>query len=302
MPGEGLPATLLLGELACLGAAFCWAISVALFRQPIAREGAVTVNFGKNAIAATLLGITAAALGQLSGLSATDPRILFFVVLSGLLGLTLGDSALFLAVDKLGPHRALLFQTLAPIFAAKISWLLTGELITLAQGAGVALVLAGVSIVVAPGRGETRQALAWAGVGWAVVAAFGQGAGVALSKTAMATMPVFTASFLRQASAVAGLLVVLALQRRLRHAFGLFTAGARLKPLLLPSVLSAYLGFALMMAGIASAPASVAAVLLAVTPVFSLFIDALFYQGKITWRGLLGTTVAVAGVAVLVAA
>lgn len=302
MPGPPAPAPLLLGELACLGAAFCWAISVALFRRPIAEQGAVTVNFGKNTLAATLLGLTAAALGQLTDLFAIEPRILGFIVLSGLLGLTLGDSALFLAVDRLGPHRALLFQTLAPIFAAAISWLLTGELITLGQSAGVALVLAGVAIVVAPGKGEERQPFAWAGVGWAVVAAFGQGAGVALSKTAMATLPVFTASFLRQASAVVGLLVVLALQRRLRHGLGVFGSFGRLQPLLLPSVLSAYIGFSLMMAGIASAPASVAAVLLAVTPVFSLFIGALFYQGKITWRGLLGTTVAVAGVAVLVAA
>lgn len=302
MPGEGMPATLLLGELACLGAALCWAISVALFRRPIAVEGAVTVNFGKNTIAATLLGVTAAALGQFAGIAEIEPRILFLIVLSGLLGLTLGDSALFLAVDRLGPHRALLFQTLAPIFAAAISFLLTGELITLTQSAGVALVLIGVSIVVAPGRGETSRPLAWAGVGWAVVAAFGQGAGVALSKTVMATLPVFTASFLRQASAVLGLLVVLALQRQLRHGLGVFRSFGRLRPLLLPSVLSAYIGFSLMMGGISVAPASVAAVLLSVTPVFSLFIDAFFYQGKITARGLAGTLVAVTGVAVLVAA
>lgn len=296
-----MTSALLLGELACLGAALCWAISVALFRRPIAEQGAVTVNFGKNTIATLLFGVTAAALGQLSGFADLAPAAIGALALSGLLGLTLGDSALFLAVGSLGAHRALLFQTLAPIFAALLSWLLAGELLTAVQSAGVALVLAGVTVVVAPTRGEARRPLAWAGIAWATAAAFGQGAGIALTKTAMATVPVFTASFIRQGSAVLGLLAVLAVQRKLRHSLGLFASRKRFLPILFPAMLSAYLGFSLMMLGIARAPASVAAVLLAVTPVFSLFLDAYTGHGKLTWRGVLGTTVAVAGVAVLVA-
>lgn len=297
-----MPAALLLGELACLGAALCWAVAVALFRKPIAEQGAITVNFGKNTIAAVLLGATALFLGQLAALAEAPGAAIGALVLSGLLGLTLGDSALFLAVQRLGAHRALLFQTLAPIFAALFSFLLTGELITGVQAAGVVLVLAGVAVVVAPARGEDRQPLAWAGMALAATSAFGQGTGIALTKTAMAVVPVFAASFVRQASAVAGLVVVLAFQQRLRHSLGVFGSGKRFLPILLPAVLSAYIGFALMMTGISRAPASVAAVLLAVTPVFSLFLDAATGYGKITWRGLLGTVVAVAGVAVLVAA
>ena len=294
-----MSSALLLGELACLGAALCWAISVTLFRRPIAAQGAVTINFGKNTIAALLFGLTAAATGQLSGLAAVDGRVLGAILLSGLLGLTLGDSALFLAVDRIGAHRTLLFQTLAPIFAALLTYLLVGELISAAEAGGALLVLAGVSIVVAPAPGEERQKLSSAGIGWAVVAAFGQGAGVALTKTAMTALPVFAASFLRQGVAVLGLLVVLALQGRLRHSLALFSDWGRLRPVLFPATLSAYIGFSMMMLGIARAPASVAAVLLAMSPVFSLFVDAWLDQGKITWRGLFGTAVAVAGVALL---
>jgi drug/metabolite transporter (DMT)-like permease len=156
-----------------------------------------------------------------------------------------------------------------------------------------------VAIVVAPRPGVARQPMAWAGISWAIVAAFGQGAGIALTKTAMLEIPIFAASFLRQAAAVVGLLVVLAVQRQLRHSFALFTSLVRFRSILLPSLLSAYIGFSLMTTGIAWAPASVAAVLLSTSPIFSLFIDAFFDQGKITWRGLVGTLVAVGGVAVL---
>ncbi len=296
-----MPATLLLGELACLAASLCWAVAVALFRRPIAAEGAISVNFAKNTIATFLLGTTALLLGQLAALITAPATLVGALVLSGLLGLTLGDSALFLAVQRIGAHRALLFQTLAPIFAAIFSFLLTGELITLRQSAGVLLVLAGVAVVVAPARGEEKTPMPWAGMAFAATSAFGQGSGIALTKTAMAVVPIFAASFVRQASAVAGLVLVLALQRRLRHSVTIFGAPQRLMPILVPAVLSAYIGFSLMMTGISRAPASVAAVLLAVSPVFSLFLDAAGGHAKITWRGLLGTLVAVSGVAVLVA-
>lgn len=294
-----MPSASLLGELACLAAALCWAFSVTLFRRPIAEQGPITVNFGKNTLATLLLGVTAAALGQLSGLADVSSSALFAIVLSGWLGLTLGDSALFLAVSHLGAHRTLLFQTLAPIFAALISYFLVGELINVGQGAGAMLVLFGVAIVVAPGPRALRQPMAWAGIVWAIVAAFGQGAGIALTKTAMFELPIFAASFLRQAASVLGLLVVLAVQRQLRHSFALFTSLVRFRSILLPSLLSAYIGFSLMTTGIAWAPASVAAVLLSTSPIFSLFIDAWLEQSKITWRGLLGTLVAVGGVALL---
>lgn len=292
--------TLLLGEIACLSAALCWAVSVTLFRRPVAEQGAVTVNFGKNAIAAVLLGITALALGQLSGLATVSTSTLVAIVVSGWLGLSLGDSALFLAVGHIGVHRTLLCQTLAPIFTALLSYLLVDEVMSLLQAGGALLVLIGVAIVVAPGRGEERTSFAWIGLFWGAVSAFGQGAGVALTKTAMRELPIFAAAFLRQSAAVLGLIVVLALQRRLRHSLALFTSRSRFLSLLLPALLSAVIGFSLATAGIAWASAAVAAVLLATSPIFGLFVEARFGQGSITWRGLLGTTVAIAGVAVLV--
>jgi drug/metabolite transporter (DMT)-like permease len=54
-----------------------------------------------------------------------------------------------------------------------------------------------------------------------------------------------------------------------------------------------------MMAGVAFAPASVAAVLLATSPIFSLFVERLAGGPPITVRAFLGTMVAVSGVSLL---
>ena len=107
------------------------------------------------------------------------------------------------------------------------------------------------------------------------------------------------AAFLRISVAVAGLVCVSALLGRGREIARLVVSPGRLKPSLLPSFMGGYLAILLMMAGIAFAPASVAAVLLTTSPVFSLFLAARFEGTPVTVRGFLGTVLAVLGVAVL---
>lgn len=294
------------GEAACLAAAACWALAVAWFRDPIARHGAWAVNLGKNLIGAVLLGLTTLALGQMAGLAEAPVEAMIWVAASGVLGLTVGDTALFAAVARLGPHRSLLFQTLGPVFAAILAALIFGERQGPGRLAGSALVLCGVALVVWRPRSERRRdplqpGESWpaAGIAFAVLAAFGMGSGIVLAKGGMMEMPFVAASFVRMVAAVAGLVVVMAALRRLGSAGALLGHRSELTRLAGPALLGTYVAFLLMMAGIAFAPASVAAVLLATPPVFSLFIDAVVFGAPITWRGVAGTLLSVVGVSVL---
>ena len=65
-----------------------------------------------------LQGLTLVALGQLDALRGVSTSALLYVAASGLVGLTIGDTALFGAVARLGVPRTLLLQTLSPVFAA----------------------------------------------------------------------------------------------------------------------------------------------------------------------------------------
>ncbi len=64
--------------------------------------------------------------------------------------------------------------------------------------------------------------------------------------------------------------------------------------------LGTYLALVLMMVGVALAPATIAAVLLATSPIFGLVIEAVADRKPPTAFAVIGTIVAVAGVAVLV--
>ena len=292
----------ILGELACLGAALAWAVALTMFHGLISAHGARAVNLVKCLVASVLLGGTTLALGQLGPLLTASPRDLALVAVSGVVGLSLGDSALFAAVGRVGVYRTLLLQSLAPIFTAVLAATFLGERLSSGQGVGAAVILAGVTLVVLQ-RGESSgkrlPSLDALGVLLGLLAALGQGAGIVLAKEGMEGMPFLPASFLRLTASALGLVVMVALAGRLGRAWRLLSDGPSLLLLAKPTLLGSYLGILMMTAGIIYAPASVAAVLLATTPVFSLFIDARLTGEPITARSLLGTLLAVLGVGLL---
>lgn len=303
----------LAGEAACLAAALCWAVAVMLFRGPIAEHGARAVNLAKNSLAAVLLGITVLLFGQVPELLATPPDVLVVIAASALLGLSVGDTALFAAVRRLGAHRALLLMTLVPLFAALMARVFQHERLLPSQMLGGAIVLLGVAAVVAPDRRDRAgvegledtkgaRGLDLAGLGLGVLGAAGQAAGLVLAKSALATMPILGASFVRMTIGAAGLALMLAAGRRLEKSWHALRRRRALVAIVPPALLGTYVAFLLMMAGVAWAPAAVAAVLLGTSPVFSLFLEARAQGRRVSARHFFGTALAVAGVAVLVAA
>lgn len=290
----------ILGPLACLTTATLWAISVHLFRSPIETFGARSVNLLKCSFAALLQGFTVLLLGQVSHLLTAPATSLLWIAASGILGLTIGDTALFAAVARLGVQRTLLLQTLAPIFVAIIAGLFMGEQLGSHTAIGGILILAGVTAVVFPSR-NSRNHESWhlTGVLLAILAALGQAVGLVLAKQGMHDIAILPASFLRLASATLGLLIVGALTGRLQRFRELLLDRAVRLRVVPATFLGTYLALFLMMSGIAWSPTSVSAVLLSTAPVFSLFLERVVAGRPITARGLIGTLLALAGIAVV---
>ena len=289
----------MLGQAACLVAALLWAVAVTLFRRPVAVHGARTINLAKCVLATVLLAATAGAGSAWHDLVSAPATDLVLLALSGLLGLTLGDSALFAAVTRIGVHRTLLLLTTAPVFTALLA-LPMGERLSMLQLGGGVLILVGVALVVVPG-GRSGQVATVAGSGLllGLVAALGQGSGVVVAKAGMSVVPVLPATLLRLAAASTGLAVVAAVRGELARVVAAVTDLTALRRVVPATILGTYLAMLMMMAGIAAAPASIAAVLLATTPVFSLILEAAVDRRWPALSGVVGTIVAVVGVAIL---
>lgn len=291
----------IMGESACLTAALFWAMAVVLFRAPIAAWGPRTANLVKCLVGTVLLASTLTLFGGLSVFAGVPTRDLVFIALSGIVGLTIGDTLLFAAVRSLGAHRTLVLGTSAPVFAGLLAATM-GERLTSGQLFGAAVVLVGVILVVGPGNRQTNgvREAAFSGIVLALLAAFGQGAGVVLAKQGLDTIGSLPATLLRLGVGTGGLLGAATVRGGFGRLERAFRDGPSMRRMLPAAFLGTYLALILMTVGIALAPATVAAVLLATSPIFSLVIEAVADRRQPTALAVLGTLIAVSGVAILV--
>lgn len=198
---------------AALGAALCWALGGMIAVEPARALGALA--FGRLRMA--LVFFMVAVLATISGGWATlSEAYALPLVLSGLIGIMAGDTALFAALRRLGPRRTgVLFATNAPITVALGAWLL-GEPLSAQRLSGFGLITGGVVLAVLFGRGrrhvhdwETVRGPLWQGVALGLAAAVAQAAGVLVVKPVMAAgVDPFAAAAVRVGVAVCGLLLM----------------------------------------------------------------------------------------------
>lgn len=181
-----------LAELAALTAATMWAFT-GLITQPIVHHfGATATNRYRITAAGTVLILLSSLFGLWSSLNMDGLGLL---VLSGFIGIFIGDTALMQALGRIGPRRnAILFSTNAPI-AAGMGFIWLGETMSASTLFGCALVLAGVMIAIwwgkrpagANGEHRTEQVTGslWLGVSIGLLAATCQATGAILAKPAL---------------------------------------------------------------------------------------------------------------------
>lgn len=175
-------------DLLALGAATCWAASTLLSANPSKQLGALRFVRWRMFLVLVLLWPAVALLGRWEHVNWGTATAM---VLSGIVGITLGDSALFAAMNRLGPRRTgVLFATHA-LFSAALGFVFLGERLGLQAYAGALLTVSGVMVAV--GWGHRSQTVdIWepdgpmrVGVGLALLAAACQALGALIAKPAL---------------------------------------------------------------------------------------------------------------------
>jgi drug/metabolite transporter (DMT)-like permease len=126
-----------------------------------------------------------------------------WLILSGILGITAGDTLNFAAVVRLGPRRAgVIFAMNAPV-AALLGWLLLGETLQLQTILGVLLAFTGTALAIRFGgsgnhRLEAISGSLLGGIALGLLAALGQATGSLIARPLMAGgLDPFAASLIR---------------------------------------------------------------------------------------------------------
>ncbi|MGD1898681.1 MAG: DMT family transporter [Phormidesmis sp.] len=305
-----------LGEGAALLAAFLWAAATLMFGRLGQRLSPLVLNIVKGAFAIAMMVITLLLQTHLStdavGLPDLPTDAIVYLAISGALGIGLGDTAYFSAINTLGARRALLLETLAPPMAAVLAWAFLREQLSLSAVAGIALTLIGIAWVISERVPGTTAQKTGAGIKIALLATFCQASGAVLSRAALAETAVSPLwSGLTRLSAGLLLMSVLAFFRiepaqdtklkrlRWKSAIDSLRSPRLLGAVAIAAFFGTYLGIWLQQVALKHTAAGIAQALLATSPLFVLPMAAVLGE-RISWRAVGGAALALMGVWLLI--
>ena len=165
--------------LAASLAAFFFALNATCASRSVQASGPVRANLGRLVISACVLGLFAHTLGQGFGSASTG-----WFLLSGIIGMGLGDLGVFAALPLLGSRLTVLMtQCLAAPIAALGEWLWLGTRLTGAQMLWGAVIIGGVLVALMPSQASPpRVRVRPIGFLFGLLAAAGQGFGALVSR------------------------------------------------------------------------------------------------------------------------
>lgn len=305
-------------------ATLCFALSAVFGSRAARLIGGTETNFWRLLIATAALAVWAHGFGAGLGGEAFP-----MFILSGFLGIGVGDVALYNALPRLGARlTSLLLQCLTTPFAAAAEWLWLGTALSLAESVCIAGILGGVMLALAgqagEGGGEARRARL-SGLVFCAVAALGNALGMVMSRKAHAIAELAgepldggTAAYQRT---LGGLLIaaLFLLVAKRTHVAGHLTTvpeldgvamlreGAAIKdkwgaawPWVLANGLSGMaLGVSFLQWSLRTTPAAVVQAVVAITPLVIIPLARRFEGERPTRRSLVGGLIAVLAAVVL---
>jgi drug/metabolite transporter (DMT)-like permease len=285
-----------MGILVALTAALFWAISARFYGHSTKQWSVLLLNATKNGVAVVVLAVL---LWLLPLQQTADAYTVWVLILSGIIGIGLGDTALLAALKRMGEQNTLLIaETLAPVVVVTLGFLLLAESLTWIQFFGILLVLFATDLAI--GWRKQKQ-LDWWAVGFAVIAALCQATGALISRFFLTTtdLGVLESAVWRLLGGLAFALVGLIWMRYRRTTirFEPFTRRQWVK-LLVAIFLGTVIGVFMLQWSLALLPAGLAQTLIATSPLFAIVI-AFFNKELVTKKQIVAVAIGLAGVALI---
>lgn len=297
----------ILGLLAALVAAVCWSFATVLYKHVGRVLPPIELNLVKGVVASAMLAGVLLMMGDGSAWQAAWPTTLLLV--SGVIGLGIGDTAFFAALNRMGARRVLLLELTVPPMTAVLAWLALGEVVSVWGWLGIAITAGGIGWVIVERRPATdAHRFTAAGLALAMLATACQAGGAVIARGVFLQTDISSAAsaLVRLLGGTAVLLLILPIARR-RHTLGEPRHGGidwpnlprTFLPLSGAILLGTFLGIWLQQTSFKLAPTvGGAQAMIATTPLWVLPIAAMTGE-KITRRSVIGAGVALLGVCIL---
>ncbi len=286
--------------------ALCWSWTAVFFTLAGKRIGLNNVNLLR--LSGAVLLLFSAARFILSGPVASwyEGGNIIFIVLSGVIGLAVGDNALFAAMIRFGPRRATLIMACVPIITSFLAFLILGERLAFIAWVGIIITVTGVGWVVLErsandtSTGSERREEIRKGILLGLLAAFCQAVGLILAKSGMGdTVTPIAATLLRMVSGWIGIALLVTVKREWKNLIGAFDDGKAIALTGAGTIVGPFLGVWLSLVSVRYTETGVAATLMGLTPLIVIPWAHLIFKEKISARVWIGTCVAVVGTALI---
>lgn len=293
----------MLGEIAALGAAVCWALSAALYKVALSDTNPVSANISRCISTTIFLVACLIVAGRVGDLVTLQPYTLTLAGLSGVIGLCLGDTMYMMSLKSIGVSRAVPITCTYPLFTMFFEAVFLGGNITLFLLTSGILIVVGIWLI---SREKDKlsncmRGFSVRGVSVALITAVVWSISIILMDNAqrLSELPLADSALVVNAvrmlaTTTAFLLLSPIIDRRFHF--------ARLKRrtwvfLALGGIVALGLGWFLLTASFSYIQASRAVPISSISPLFATFLGVLLLKEKVTLEIVIGSVMIVFGTA-----
>lgn len=289
------------GELSALLVAVLWTGTSISFSEASFQVGSVHVNITRMLFAWIYLAITILVMGFSVSLSASQ---IFYLAISGFIGLVFGDTFLFKAYQHIGARLGMLVMSLAPPISAFFAFLFLNENLSLIGLLGISITIGGIAIVVLQREEKptSKYKISKIGIFYAFLGAVGQGVGLIFAKLAFNQGDIngFVATYYRISVAILMFYPIYVFSTRQLNPFKAYIGNKKaLTFTFIGSIIGPYLGITFSMIAISYTKVGIASTIMAAVPILMLPFSKYYYKEKLSWKSIIGAVLAVGGIAIL---
>ncbi len=291
-----------MGEICSLLSAIFWALAIIIFKKIGDRVSPMVINPVKSIIGLSLFILTCLIMGvplmPNSQFSNTD---LLILSISGIIGIGIADIIFLHSLNILGAGISAIVDTVYSPFVILFAFILLGESLTFTQLIGGALIIGSVLYAstkiqnIPVDRKRFKQGILY-GIGSIAMMALG----IVMIKPILNTVSdnVGLQLWIAGYRLVSGVLVsgsIMLIANRKQNILGAMRDRTLWLPLIVSSVLAAYLGIAMWVMGMSMTTASISSILNQTATIFILIFAWIFLGEPLTKRRILSIVVAMCG-------
>ena len=283
-----------IGVLIAILSAASWAMGTILFEKIGKVMPAAGITFFKSAMSVVLM----AALMLVFGFEIPTGRQLLLLAISGVIGISVGDTLFFRSLQNLGVKMQVLYFILGQVLTVFLSYLFLGEILTLLQYIGAFIVIIGVLLVIF-NKSDNRPNKV-RGIIEGFLAMLCYSISIIIIKSVLEDVSAVTATFYRMLFSVVFVLVGGLFGKQIKNWAAPLKQRKTLGLFVLNAAIVTYGGFLMSVLALKYVDVSVASILSTTEPLFTLLFAFLINRDKPTKRELLGAAITFVGVLLMV--